>query len=247
VKSAQNFYDDLSADYDSMIGFDSSLQKRIEALRAFIQPNDLTAADLGCGSGLDSIALAKLGLAATGFDISEQMVAHAAQNSKRLGADVSFLPYAASKIPKSFDSSFNFALSLGNALANINKQELAASLKKMYGLLKPGGHILIQILNYDRLLKSKERIVGVTEKEKSTFIRFYDFGKDKTFFNILKLTRGDKKEHSLLTTEIFPYKKVELTRLIKNAGFKKLEFYSGLNKKEFNRELSQDLVIAARK
>jgi ubiquinone/menaquinone biosynthesis C-methylase UbiE len=247
VKSAQDFYDGLSADYDSMIGFDSSLQKRIEALRAFIEPADITAADLGCGSGLDSIALAKLSLTVTGFDISEQMIVRAIENSNRLGADVSFYAYAASKIPASFNTSFNFALSLGNAFANINPRALTASLKKMYALLKPGGHILIQILNYDRILKKGERIVGITEKENCTFVRFYDFGKEKTFFNILKIARGEKTEHSLLTTEIFPYKKREMAELIKLAGFKKPEFFGGLNKNVFNRELSQDLVIAARK
>jgi ubiquinone/menaquinone biosynthesis C-methylase UbiE len=175
------------------------------------------------------------------------MIERAAQNSKRLGVNVSLHPCAASKIPKSFNASFGFALSLGNAFANINTRSLAASLKKMHGILQPGGHILIQILNYDKILKGKERIVGVTEKENTTFIRFYDFEKSRTFFNLLKLTRGENKEHALLTTEIFPYRKNEIASLIKNAGFKKLEFYGGLNKKEFNRELSQDLVIAARK
>lgn len=246
-KETEKFYDELSADYDSMIGFDSSLIKRTEALSSFIQPLDRNAVDLGCGSGLDSIALAKLGLDVTGFDISESMVKTASANASRLGINAEFLAYPVKKIPNSFKEKFSFAVSLGNALANINEKELALSLKKIYSLLKPGGHALVQILNYNRILKEKNRIVGVTEKGAATYIRFYDFYGENTFFNILKIERGEKTTRSLITTEIFPYKKKKLTGMIKDAGFSKVKIFGGLNKGEYKEGLSQDLVITALK
>lgn len=244
-KTAHNFYNSLSADYDSMINFDSSLLKRKEALKNFILPGDDSAADLGCGSGLDSIALSQLGLNVSGFDISEEMIKAAIGNAARYKADAKFLPFPMNRVPKLYNNKFSFAVSLGNSMANIEKKKLIPSLARMHSILKPEGHILIQILNYDRILASKERIVGITQKENSTFIRFYDFEKEKTFFNILKIEKADKVEHTLITTEIFPYKSAALIKLVKDTGFKKIQKYGGLNRSDYIAGQSPDLVIRA--
>lgn len=244
-ETAHNFYNTLSADYDSMINFDASLLKRKDALKIFILPEDETAADLGCGSGLDSIALTQLGLKVTGFDISEDMLKAAISNTTRYKAGAEFLPFPMNRVPKLYNNKFSFAVSLGNSIANIEKKKLIPSLARMYSLLKPGGHILIQILNYDRILAAKERIVGITQKENCTFIRFYDFEKEKTFFNILKIENAEKTKHTLITTEIFPYKSNALIKLFKDAGFKKIQKYGGLNKSDYIAGKSPDLVVSA--
>jgi ubiquinone/menaquinone biosynthesis C-methylase UbiE len=246
-KSAQNFYNTLSADYDSMINFDASILKRKEALKNFISAEDETAADLGCGSGLDSIALSQLGLKVTGFDISEDMINAAAGNAARYKADAEFHAFPMNHIPKQFNNKFSLAVSLGNSIANIEKKKLIPSLARMHSVLKPGGHILIQILNYERILAAKERIVGITQKENSTFIRFYDFEKERTFFNILKIEKTEKIQHALITTEIFPYKSAALIKLVKDAGFKKVQKYGGLNRSDYIAGQSPDLVLSAYK
>jgi glycine/sarcosine N-methyltransferase len=243
--TAQKFYDALSSDYDSMINFDSSLLKRTALLNNFIIPGNKAAADLGCGSGLDSIALSHIGYHVTGFDISQSMVNTASANAHRLGVNAEFYSHPIHLIPKQFNNKFSFAVSLGNSLANINRKNLALSFARIYKLLNPGGQLLVQILNYDRILSSKERIVGITEKENTTFIRFYDFEKERTFFNILKIEKGTKINHSLITSEIFPYRMNEFIKIIKGAGFKRVKKYGGLDKSLFDAKRSNDLVITA--
>lgn len=244
-KNARGFYDTLSADYDSMIGFDKSLAKRTEALKSFILPADRAAADLGCGSGLDSIALARAGLKVSGFDISPGMVAEAKKNARRNNVKISFAVSPISKIDGAYNKKYSFALSLGNSLANINPKGLSQSIRKIYSLLEPEGHILIQILNYNKILSLKKRMVGITEEGNNMFIRFYDFGKDKTYFNILKVEKGSTASHSLITTEIFPYRSGEITKMLKSAGFKRIKKYGGLNKSPYISSESADLVITA--
>lgn len=243
--NTENFYGSLSCNYDSMIGFDSLLAVRKDLLSRFIKPGLDNAADIGCGTGLDSIALKQLGLNVTGFDLSSDMIARAKINSARYGVEIDFLPFSAMRIPARFNNIFSAAVSLGNSLANVKRKDFLPSIKKIFALLKPGGMFLMQILNYSRILKNKERIVGITEREGNTFIRFYDFHKDKTYFNILRISGGERKNHSLITSEIFPYKTGEIISSFKQAGFGKIEKYGGLNKSNYLAGNSPDLVICA--
>ncbi len=242
---AGNFYDSLSADYDLMINFNAALEKRSELLSNFIKPSNARAADLGCGSGLDSIVLARFGYKVTGFDISAGMILKAEENAKRNNVEIDFLAASIDKIPGQPGNKYSLILSLGNSLANIDEKHLIKSFSKMFSLLQPGGKVLIQILNYNRILKLKERIVGITEKEDYAFIRFYDFHKDHLGFNILKYDKKNKNNHSIISTEIYPYKSAQMVKMISEAGFKKVKKYGGLNKSKFAPVESADLVIEA--
>ena len=71
-------------------------------------------------------------------------------------------------------------------LANIPFTKIEKSVAKLFKLLKKDGRVLIQILNYEKILKEKERIVNITKKDDEYFIRFYDFEKKDLTFNILK-------------------------------------------------------------
>ena len=71
--SAENFYDSISAIYDKMIDFEKNLRLRVNAYKK-IFPNTGEAADIGCGIGLDTIALAMNGHKVAAFDISDNMV-----------------------------------------------------------------------------------------------------------------------------------------------------------------------------
>ncbi|PIQ08494.1 MAG: hypothetical protein COW71_11410, partial [Ignavibacteriales bacterium CG18_big_fil_WC_8_21_14_2_50_31_20] len=64
--SNKNFYNDVSEYYDNMINFKQSLENKTANLKGFLSPEIKNAADIGCGSGIDSIALASLGLEVCG-------------------------------------------------------------------------------------------------------------------------------------------------------------------------------------
>ncbi|NJO89313.1 MAG: hypothetical protein HC831_10405, partial [Chloroflexia bacterium] len=66
--SNEKFFDAVSESYDSMISFSDSVEKKINMLKEFINAGMQSAADLGCGTGVDSIALSELGLKVTAFD-----------------------------------------------------------------------------------------------------------------------------------------------------------------------------------
>src|SRR5574342_215201 len=74
MSTNKNFFDSISYFYDEMIGFGISLKNRIDMYKKILSPGLNIAADFGCGTGLDSIALCKNGFKVTAFDISPGMI-----------------------------------------------------------------------------------------------------------------------------------------------------------------------------
>jgi len=247
MKTNNVFFNSASAYYDKMIDFNSALQKRKTLLSNFADDKIKTVADVGCGTGVDSISLFQLGLSVIAFDPSVEMINVAKVNCKNLKAKIDFYNYPASEIPKTFYSRFDLVVSLGNTIANINPKQLERSLVKFYKLLKDDGKILIQILNYEKILKDKERIVNITKKDNEYFIRFYDFGKKDLTFNILRFNADKTSEKELISTIIFPYTSTDIKQILKKTGFKKIEIFGGLNKKSFDLNSSNDLILFAKK
>lgn len=241
-----NFYNSVSQFYDEMIGFEDSLQNRINIFGTLFSGRNIeTAADVGCGSGLDTIALASLGCNVTGFDTSAEMIGLAEKNAKKKKVTAVFKNSGVDKIRKSEFNKYDLIISLGNALANINPALLAASLNNMAKMLKDGGLIVVQILNYDKILKEKPVVIGSKTVEENTIVRFYDYLPGSLSFYILKLNNKNPQQSSLYKTEIYPYKKAEIAKLFKEAKFQNLKFYGSLKLEKYEAGKSKDLIIAA--
>jgi len=239
------FYDNISGFYDEMISFDSSLKSRYELLKNFIKPRMKTAADLGCGTGLDSISLALAGLEVTAFDISEGMIKEAAKNAVKKGVNIKFVNTEIDKIPAEYHKNFDLAVSLGNTLANLNPKTTKAALNNSRKILKKNGMLIIQLLNYELIRKINKRIVKISSVNDKTIIRFYDIFKDKFYFNILKFSNSNPSEYELNTSAIYPYNKKSINEMLKCAGLSNIKFYGSLKLDKFEKSLSGDLVITA--
>lgn len=247
LKSSENFYNNISTFYDEMVSFSSALQRRKDLIKKFITANTHSAADLGCGTGMDSIALAMKGINVTGFDISAEMISKAIENAKTAGLDISFQKSGIEKIPGKYFNKYDLAVSLGNSLANIDEKSLNTGISKIYKLLKDKGVVVIQILNYSKIINSGERIVNINSNQDSIFIRFYDFLPLHINFNILKINKLDYSQREFHTTLIYPHDRKVFSNLLKKNKFKKIKFYGNLDLKPYDRNTSNDLVVVAEK
>ncbi|HET55402.1 MAG TPA: class I SAM-dependent methyltransferase [Ignavibacteria bacterium] len=243
----KEFYDSFAEDYNSMIPLEKQVESKTKFFKRFIYDDTKSAADLGAGSGADSIALAKLDLYVTAFEPSSEMVTQAKQNFINQNVKVEIHKKRIMEIDNSFHNSFDLVVSLGNTFANINKEEIEGSVVKVLDLLKENGKAIIQILNYDKVLKEKERIVNITESDKKQFIRFYDFCDEKVHFNLLSFYKNDLSNRKLITTEIFPYTKTYMEGLFQKSENVKIEFYGDMKMSEFDSFTSNNLIIVVRK
>ena len=126
------FYNELAKDYDSMISFESSVNKKIKLLKSFIHSETRNAADIGCGTGADSISLASSGLKVTAFDPSIEMLKRAGINAGNFNVKIELQNFSATTIPNGFNNSFDLIVSLGNTFANIPEKNFSNSLKRCF-------------------------------------------------------------------------------------------------------------------
>ncbi len=246
----EKFFNEAAHFYDEMINPERLINLRaIKISKLFGDETISTAADLGCGTGNDTIALAINNIKATGFDISAQMIKAAKAKSQRQGVDAEFVHSDLKSIDIKYNDYFDLAVSFGNALANVQKKDLVAAFKRINSLLKSGKKFLLQILNYDMILRKGERIINITRNGNDFFVRFYDFLEKpgELNFNILRFSENDTKNRELIETKLYPYNASFLKDCLKKCGFINIKVYQDLDKNKFQKFKSKDIIIISEK
>ena len=242
--SAEKFYDFTSGFYEQMIDFDRNMNLRVEAYKE-IFPKKGFAADIGCGIGLDSIALARNGHNVSAFDISPQMIESAKINSEKNNLQIDFKVSSIASISKTYEAKFDYVVCVGNTIAHLNGKQLQSALIKIHALMKPGGKVILHILNYNRILRLNSRINNIANREGKIIIRFYDFFKKFIRFNILVFDQSEVKKYNLIATKHYPHSQRSIVRLLKKTGFRKIKSYGDFGMQKYYPVESKDLFIEA--
>ncbi len=221
-RNIELFYDSVSEYYDEMTGFQKRFDSERKNFQNIIQKFKIKfALDAGCGTGFHSLLLSELGVSLTAADVSSRMIKlldkHAGERNKKIKTIQSdFI-----SLPIYIKTKFDAVFCLGNSMPHLSdKKNFNATLKSFFSILKPGGVLIIQQLNYNKILKKKERIISIKETDKNLFIRFYDFEKKLINFNILKVEKElNTFKHSLQTITLHPWLKSDYDIFLKNTGF----------------------------
>jgi 2-polyprenyl-3-methyl-5-hydroxy-6-metoxy-1,4-benzoquinol methylase len=244
--NSNKFYQTLREDYDLMTRFEKRLKTEKVVMKQYVRKHGLRSVlDVACGTGLHSIILSQLGIQVVGSDISKEMLSLAEKNASHKSVNISWVQSSMLDLTKHITKTFDAVFCLGNSIPHIlEKENLITTFKNFFQLLNKNGIVVIQLLNYQRILFEKKRIVAIHRIRNKEFIRFYDFLDDYIRFNILKIDWFKKKpEPFLQSTLLFPYIWPELKPVLTQCGFTNLEFYGSLNFKEFKKKDSNDLVV----
>jgi glycine/sarcosine N-methyltransferase len=245
-----DFYKQLSGSYDLMTRFDDRIKNEEKILQLWQQKLQFKSAiDIACGTGLHAILLAKMGIKTTGVDLSKEMLQKADENAKRLSVSLPLFQSSMQDLSQNVQAGFDVLFCLGNSIPHIlTSVELEQAFKNFFDILNPSGYVVVQLLNYERILNQKHRIVGVHRKGNFEFIRFYDFLENKIQFNILTIEEKEEKlSHSFQSTLLYPYIKKELENALSQFGFSEIQFFGDMKFSKFDKESSSNLVVLARK
>ncbi len=253
-----HFYDALASSYDAMTSFPKRFVQERPFFHLLVERFRIrTAVDAGCATGFHSILLAQLGVHVTAVDVSPKMLKEVERHAADLHVSIKRVESTFQKLRLHLKSEFDALFSMGNSLAHVlDRDELNLSLKNFFAVLKPGGVLFLQNLNYHRIMMKRERVQSVKESGETTFVRFYDYKEDAArqtavglvLFNILTINRTNNgAQQTLNTIRLRPVLRDELVQLLEEAGFVSVNVYGGISLEDFQPEVSKDLVVLARK
>jgi SAM-dependent methyltransferase len=247
-------YDDFSVDYDRFVDWTGRLAAELPFVESQLQ--DVGARrvlDAACGTGMHAIALVRRGYEVVGADPSAGMIERARANAQTAGVDASFETAGFGALHEHVGGDFDAVLCLGNSLPHVlTPSELAETLEDFAASLLPGGLVLIQNRNFDRVLEQGERWMepqAYREDEAEwLFARFYDFeAADRLTFNVVTLRREeDGWEQRISSTQLWPLRQQELVPAVEAAGFGSPTCWGDMQGSPFDSAQSPNLVLTAR-
>jgi SAM-dependent methyltransferase len=249
VRTPEQFYDALATNYDAMTGFEKRFVRERPFFRVLVDKYRIkTALDAGSGTGFHSLLLSLLGVYVTAVDISRDMLKKLEVHAHELRVNIKTHQTDLTSLSTLGLGTFDAVFSLGNTLAHfLCEEDLLKVLKQLLSVTKPYGLVVLQVLNYKRILSKKERIQSVTESGGKTYVRYYDYDEGKVFFNIVVTEKDEGVAQSHQTIPLRPILRSELEDLTRRAGWTNIKVYGGISLEDFNADTSTDLVVIARK
>ena len=271
-ESPTSFYDALAPMFDVMTDWNARLSAEGPFLKAILEGAGATSVlDAACGSGGHALALAQWGYTVAGVDASPVMVDMARRKAAELAVDA---PFAVADLAglaelatarRDDDSAlgvqrlapFDAVLCLGNSLPHLpTHADLVHGLRGMAAMLKPGGLLVLQNLNYDLRWQKQPRWFaaqgGRLDGREVLVWRFadYDQPSGQIAFHIALFTKGeDGWKVDVHTTPHRPVFRADLFAALAEAGYEAPRAFARMSSpaEPFDPGASPDLVVVATK
>lgn len=216
------FYEELSRYYDQIFPVDATemafVVGQLEGAGRLL--------DIGCGTGNKTVHCADGAGEIAAVDLDPGMIARAKADNARPNIRYEVLDMRSVK--EHFQGrTFDGILCLGNTLVHLDgPAEISAFLEDVSALLAPGGVLILQILNYDRILRENVRSLPPLDSAPVLFERAYrPEGAKMHFLTRITLKQsGQSFDNDVL---LYPLRRQELADALSGAGFREPAWFGG--------------------
>jgi glycine/sarcosine N-methyltransferase len=241
-------------DYRRMIAWPARIERERPLFeRVFGDAPEKSLLDVGCGTGEHARFFASLGFRVLGVDASESML-DKARDAENPDA-VRFVLGDMRRLGESVPGRWGGALCIGNALPHLTSAEdLDAFARGLHEALLPGAPVLVQILNYDRILAKGERSLPInirpSDDGEIVFLRLmtpHPDGSVVFYPTTLLLTDDEDEPLRLVASKRVPirgWRSTELRAAMERAGFGRVELLGNVSGDPFDPESSSDIFLA---
>lgn len=237
--------------------------ERIARERSFLESQlrrspEPSVVDLGCGTGEHALFFASLGIDSLGVDRSAEMIGEARDYEDRHpphGPRFAEGDFAA--LGELTDRRFGAAFCLGNVLPHLEDADLATCLAAWAERLVEGGRLVIQIVNYERILGGGLRHLPLSfrqhpdEAGEIVFLRLVTPAGDRHVLfhpTTLRLLPGSEEPVTVKATRevrLRAWRRPELEPMLERAGFEVDALHGDMTEGPFEPATSPDLVVVA--
>lgn len=229
MPSAEEHYENLLARHYSWMRGD--FDSRVRENRDFFENSGVSpeksgkALDLGCGSGFQTLALARLGFDVASVDSSETLLR---ELESRSDASLAVHPILGDmRDPGTYaeHAPFEVAVCMGDTLTHLRSKEEAANLvRDVRGHLEEDGRLVLQFRDLARELEGSDRAIPVKADDEKIMAAFLEYEPEHVNVHDMLFIR----EPSGWRMEKSAYKKVrlgakEVERMMENVGFEAIE------------------------
>lgn len=203
--------------------------------------------DIGCATGELAFQLATEGAQIVGIDLNEDLLQQA--KSKNANSNIKFQVGNMLNLKNDFQQGqFDTVLCFGNTLVHLQTKELVQQmLKGVFTVLKSNGIFLLQILNYDYILKEHITQLPLIETGNIQFIRKYQIQENNPLIQFrTELVLKNETQNIFNETPLLALHSSEVIELLKQAGFRDVELFSNFKMESFGGS-HLPLVVSCRK
>jgi len=255
--STENPYKRLN--YRRLIAWPARIEREAPFLEKEIQrAPEQSVIDLGCGTGEHARHLASSGIRTVGIDRSREQIDKARDFEGEFATSgPRFLCGEIEALPELTDELFGVAICLGNVLPHLEDEPLGRALDAVAARLLPGGRLLLQIINYERVLIRGDRHLPLNfrsdpeEDGEIVFLRLMRWEGDRhvRFFpSTLLLRPGEDPPLRIKASRevlLRAWRLSELRRVLSERRFHIDGTFGDMSESAFEAETSSDLILTA--
>jgi SAM-dependent methyltransferase len=241
-------FDKYAHEYEILTNAEAREKPHSEEVRGLVERFQPTSVlDAGCAVGLTAELFAREGVSAVGLDRSRAMIAEARRKHGREGLPLKFVQGSFERLPKRLDGRFDLVVCLANSIAGAGTLgNLRQSLGGFFRVLKPGGTLVLQALNYEAVKEGEILPVRATQRGEIGYLRF---ARRRGSHQELTVIRLDLSTHPF-TFETFVHEfdnftPAQLKAALGRAGFRRIRLYGDLRFSHAFRKSSRDIVLTA--
>ncbi len=253
-----------ASDYDQFVDWDKRLAREAPLFRWALKIADARSViDVGAGSARHSVMFAQWGMSVDAVDPDESMLAQATVNIEaaaesliEAGGTVRLSRGGFGQLASLGLGSADALVCTGNALPHVEgRKGLRKALRDFAAVLRPGGVVVLHLLNHARLLASRPRVIPPVLRDAPegtrVFLRVIDYPAGEEFldFDFVTLVRGPdgawdlshrRSAHTALPLEV-------LDRELRAAGFRDVDVFGDHERAPLDIDRDESVIVVARR
>jgi SAM-dependent methyltransferase len=179
-----------------------------------------TVLDVGCGLGLHSIELCRRGFLVVGLDLSLAMITRAAEAAQRQAMKINFVHADIREME--FEGAFDGVICMGTTFGFFDDDANRDVLQRLHQALKPGGRILLDVVNRDYAIALQPNLVWF-EGDECVVMEESDFNYFNSRLSVKRTMMREDGRQAQADYAIRLYSLHELGQMMQQMGFRVIE------------------------